>query len=223
MANKGYTPWKDPEQNLTDAVKGTRTTKEVEEGQLAVKGIQEKMGKVLKKDQALKVSMHISEPEPVRAEGEVWTDSNSRTWTMKNGKKEAYSHFQDARRPWFCPKCGNTMNGKADDRMWLLRGKCSNCVIKEETQMRIDGTWPRYEKEKILSNQIAYLKDKIAEVSDVQRTISDPENHFADGTFEKWNIGIEDIKRNMQGEIDQLEALLAQTETIYETEFGQGL
>lgn len=217
---KEYTPWKQEHEPLPEAVKQTRVTKEVEEGQLAVKGVRERMKRVLKKDQALKVSMYMPAPEPTRKEGEIWSDNNGRKWTMKNGKKEAYSTFQDVRRPWFCPKCGSIMNKQVDDRMWILRGKCFECVIKDETQMRIDGTWKSYEQEKMLSNQIAYLKDRIMELKDLQRTIGKPELQFQDGRFEKWNVSYKQIQQDMSEEVRQLEALLEQAEQIYAQEFS---
>lgn len=223
MTKKEYKPWEKSSEKLEDLVEQTRTTKEVTEGEAAVAGIREKMSGVLKKDQALKVSMYTPEPEPERKEGDVWTDARGRGWRIKDGKKEAYSVLQDAKRPWFCPQCQKVMNSKVDDRMWTLRGKCFDCVVKEETKMRIDGTWEKYEKERILSNQIAFMKDKLDELTSWMKNISNPEFHFQDGRFERWEVGVDQIKADIQGEIDQLQALLKQAQDYYETEFPTGV
>jgi nuclear transport factor 2 (NTF2) superfamily protein len=134
--------------------------------------------------------------------------------------RQEESGLREAKRPWWCPQCGHSMIGKADDRMWILRGKCHRCVIREETQLRLEGKWESYEQERILSNQIAYIRDRISELKDIQRTISNPENLFSDGTFERWNVGVDKIKADLQDEINQLEHLLCEAERLYEEKFG---
>ena len=223
MSKVEYRPWEKGSDKLEDAVQQTRTTKEIEEGQLAVEGVRDRMKQVFKKDQALKISTYIPDPEPIRAEGETWLDDRNRGWIMKNGKKEPFSFYQDAKRPWFCPKCDKVMNSQVDDKMWLLRGKCFDCVIKEETQMRIDGTWEAYEQEKILSNQISYMKDRINEMEGWIGALRKPEVHFQDGRFERWDVDVSQMRTTIQGEIDQLKVLLQQAEAYYGSQFPTNL
>jgi hypothetical protein len=73
-----------------------------------------------------------------------------------NEKLEA---TKGARMPWFCPKCEKVMKRKLDNKMWLLYDHCFDCQIKFENKMRIDGTYDRWEKDKVKNNKRAYLTD----------------------------------------------------------------
>ena len=55
-----FKPWKNPDQKIEDALP-KRKTLEVDEGMNAIRGVRERMGTVLKKDQSLKISMYAPE------------------------------------------------------------------------------------------------------------------------------------------------------------------
>jgi hypothetical protein len=214
-----YKPWDNPNQKLGDALPKRKTT-DVQEGLNALKGIREKMGGALKKDQALKISMYV--PQKIEwKEGERW-EEDGKLWTIQNGIKQSISKVQDAKRPWFCPQCDKIMRSRLDDRMWILKGTCHDCVVKKETQMRLDGTWERYEKERIVSNQLAYVKDKIAEVES-WKDVANPAIHFQDGTYEVWDVGVDKLKADIDKELDFLKKLLDALEEIYQNEFGEDM
>lgn len=198
-----FKPWEKPDQKIEDALP-KRKTLEVEEGMNAIRGVRERMGGVLKKDQALKVSMYV--PEKVeRKEGDTWTDANGKLWERKNGINQSISKLQDAKTPWWCPKCKKIMNTRLDTKFYNKKGKCYDCVIVEETEMRANGTWQTYQRKLLYANVIAKVKDTIVELKDVQRTVSKPQIHFQDGRFEEWNVDIDQVKKDLQEEIDSLE------------------
>ena len=67
--------------------------------------------------------------------------------------------MKEARMPWFCSECGKIMKKRLDNKMWYLYGHCFDCQIKIENKMRIDGTYDKWEKDKIKNNKKAYLTD----------------------------------------------------------------
>jgi len=205
-----YKPWKGDK--LDDAVKSSRKTTEVSEGIEALRGIRESMGKVLKKDQALKISTYTPE-KTERKEGERW-EEDGKLWEMKDGTKQSVSKLQSAKRPWFCPKCGKVMNTRLDDKMWYKKGTCYDCVVKNETQMRLDGTWHKYQAKVLRANAIAWAKEKIEELESYKTMVGNPQIHFADGRWEEWNIGGEKIASDLQAEIDSLGKYVAELEEL---------
>ena len=157
---------------------------------------------------------HAAEPD--RKEGDVWEDAHGTKWTRKNGTIQNITKFDDIRVPWFCPQCKNIMNQRFDSKFWRLRGKCTNCVVHEETEMRRLGTWEAYENEKLRANYIDYLKDAIAEMTDLYNTIKKPEFINADDKnilmMETWDVDLTTIKADIQKEIDVLTDVLARVE-----------
>lgn len=157
---------------------------------------------------------HQTEPDHV--EGDVWTDLNDRTWTIKNGIKQRVTKLDGAKTPWFCPVCNKTMNHRLDTKFWRMTGKCMDCVIKEETEIRRQGRWKEYEQSKIKANYIDYLKDKIQELTDIHDTITSPEHILADDhqilMIEKWNVDIDSIKNDLKKDIRLLKETLEKVE-----------
>lgn len=201
-----YQPWEGGEKDIQKALP-ERKTFDTSEGMAAIRGVREKMGGVLKKDQALKVSMYTGE-KIKRKEGETWTDSDGKEWEMKGGIARSIPKLQGAKMPWWCPKCSGTMKTKLDTKMWFRRGTCHGCVLVEETEMRVNGTWQEYQRRTLYANTIAKIKDTIAEFKGFQETVSNPQIHFQDGTFEEWKVGTKKVKEDLQEEIDKLESRL---------------
>lgn len=200
-----FQPWKNPNQKIEDALPEHKTL-DIDEGMNAIRGVRERMGEVLKKDQALKISMYVSE-KVERKEGDKW-EEDGKMWEIKNGIKQSISKVQDAKTPWWCPKCEKIMNTKLDTKFYNKRGTCYNCVITEETELRTNGTWQAYQRKVLYANVIAKVKDTISELKDVQKTISKPQIHFQDGRFEEWNVDLDQVKMDIQKEIDKLECRL---------------
>jgi glycogen synthase len=154
--------------------------------------------------------------EPTREEGDVWTDEHDRTWTKKDGIIQNISHMQYARMPLFCPECEQIMSHRLNTKYWNLRGKCMDCVVREETKMRVEGTWEAYQEQMMRANYIAFLKDAIAEVTDLYNTVKAPEVIHADDhnilMVEKWDVDIDTIKADLQNELDILTDVLERVE-----------
>ena len=209
--SKEFKPWENPEQSITEALP-ERKTVDPSEGLSALTGIREKMGKVLKKDQALKISMYV--PDTVqRKEGETWTDEvDGKMWERKGNINMSISKLRGAKRPYFCPKCEHIMKGRADDRMWILRGVCHRCVIKVETQIRAEGKWDRYERSLMMRNAIAIANEGIAELEGYRDMMANPQMHFQDGRFEEWDVNIDEAKAGIKEEIAKVRITVSNLE-----------
>lgn len=201
-----YTPWEGGEKDIKKVLP-TRKTFDTSEGMSAIRGVRERMGEVLKKDQALKVSMYT--PGKIkRKEGETWTDHDGKEWEMRGGIVRSISKLQGAKMPWWCPKCQKTMKGRLDRTMWYRRGTCHGCVLVEESEMRANGTWEIYQSRIMYANAISRVKESINELQGFHDTVSNPQIHFSDGRFEEWKVGTKQIKEDLQEEIDKLKMWL---------------
>lgn len=125
-------------------------------------------------------------PENIeRSEGETWTDDDGKMWTVKNGIKQSITKLQDAKTPWWCPKCERAMNHRFDDKFYRLYDMCYTCTIDTHTKMMLDGTWEEFEQKKLKENEIAWLKDHIIECKEYIRTFKVPQVHFENGGWEE--------------------------------------
>jgi hypothetical protein len=188
----------------------------------AINDVRRKINEVMKKtDERIVVGWRPG-AEPRRTEGETWVDSEGKQWEMKNGIRIRKTKLDTAKTPWFCPQCNKAMSHRLDTKYWRIRNKCMDCVIKEETEMRRQGTWKAYEEERIKSNYIAFIKDKIQELQHLHDTVSAPEVVHADGErilmIEKWNVDIDKVKEDLAKDIEELKIVLQKVENGEEDE-----
>lgn len=178
----------------------------------AINNVRRKINEVMKKtDEQIVVGWRPG-MEPTRKEGDVWVGLDDRKWTLKNGIKQTVTKLDSAKNPWFCPQCDKALSHKLDSKFWALRGKCMDCVIVEETEIRRQGKWEEYERNKVEANYIASLKDTIAQLEDAHENLSAPEVILADDTkilmIEKWDVDINKVKADLQKDIDELKTHL---------------
>lgn len=108
--------------------------------------------------------------EKKHKDGDVWTDKDGIEWIQVGASrisKKLYDVKESTRR--VCSVCNRDVawsNNQNDVKFFNKTGKCYDCVIEEEHQMRLDGTFETYEKIKVIKNQSSYLvdlKEKIEE------------------------------------------------------------
>jgi hypothetical protein len=161
------------------------------------------------------VSMAFT-PQIKRLEGERWREG-SKEWIMKDGIKQSVSTLDTARMPWWCPKCSLPMNHRHDRKFFTLRGWCYNCNIEWEGKMRLDGTWPEFERRMIRENEKSFLRDKITEHQEYMRTFKVPTIQFEDGRYEQlaslkeFSGLFEELEKDIEQCLERLE-LIAQQE-----------
>jgi rubrerythrin len=182
------------------------------------KGVQETIQKKMNKyANKIVVGQYTGKQEPTRKEGEFWTDDENRQWTMKNGIKQRITPLQDAKTPWWCPVCGRTMKS-LDIKAWRVHAKCYDCVAREESRMKMDGVWDDHKKKGILRNQIAYLTDKIIELTYYHDTLSNPEFMTFDQDtgrilmIDKYQIPLDKVKTDIMTEVVSMNKILKEKE-----------
>lgn len=181
----------------------------------ALQDVRRKVAEVMKKEGDKLVFGWRGESQPERKEGDVWEDANGKTWTVKNGIKQTVTKLDDAKTPYWCPKCSKPMNHRFDIKFWRLRGHCMDCNVKFETELRRQGKWEEFERKTMLRNYIASIKDTIAELQNHYDTFSKPEFINADDTkilmIETWDVDADKVKADIMKDIELLKAQLKDT------------
>jgi hypothetical protein len=133
-----------------------------------------------------------------RAVGEIWTDENGIEWEQRSGFRIQKGKLDSIRKqlskskmPAHCPKCQQAMTKRLDAKFWALEKHCFDCQIAYEHEMRINGTFDQYEKQRILNNAESWLTEAEAEAQELIKII-DSELTFSDteGALEKWNVDV---------------------------------
>lgn len=190
----------------------------------ALYNTRKKIAEVVKKEgNKIVFGYRDKQPEPDRKEGDVWEDIHGKRWTIKNGIKQTVTKLDDAKTPWWCPKCNKPLNHRFDMKFWRIRGHCMDCNIKEEMKIRSEGKWETYERNIMLRNYIAEVKDKINELQSYYDSFSQPEYLLMDEhekrimMVERWNVDEKKIKEDLTRDIELLKKNLAETIEQYGT------
>ena len=157
--------------------------------------------------------------------GEIWTDSEGKTWEQKEfGKVRINEHtdtFSEVRQ--YLQKlnsCGandcNTIKlSRADKKLISKTGYCATCLAKKEMIIKIDGLWNEYEDYKMLGNLISYGKDLIAKL---KQAYDDAKQEYEyvheDGKIEKWVL---------EKDVNELKAEILLDITKYEKEVDEAI
>jgi hypothetical protein len=181
----------------------------------ALNNVRRKISEVMKKtDDRILVGWTPTTED--RNEGDVWEDLDGRKWTIKNGIKQTVTKLDAAKTPLWCPECSKSLSHRLDTKFFNKKGKCWECVIKEETEIRLQGKWREYEESIMRANYIAYLKDMIVELKHLYENTTAPEIIHADDTrilmIEKWNVDIDKVKQDILSDIEHFKKELAKAE-----------
>lgn len=101
----------------------------------------------------------------IRKEGETWTDSSGKQWIQTSSGPQTITPVMDIIRQEVglekCTTCGCEIRwrGRLDQKMYNKTKKCFDCVVEEETTLRIKGQYKLYETKKLIQNELAYLED----------------------------------------------------------------
>lgn len=172
--------------------------------------VRRKLAEVTKKEGEKLVFGWRGEAEPTRKEGDVWEDINGKKWTIKNGIRQTVTKLDDAKTPYWCPKCSKPMNHRFDIKFWRIRGHCMDCNVKFETELRRQGKWEEFERKRILRNYIAETKDTIAELQSYYNEVTKPEFLIMNEhektvlMMETWDVDVNTLKEGLQKDIDTL-------------------
>jgi hypothetical protein len=162
---------------------------------------------------------HKKNMEKNREVGEKWTDDNGIEWEQKNGYKLKVTKLDDAKPALFCPECNKILNKRLDGKFMLKKNKCFDCVVKEENEMRINGTYDSYEKELMTKNAISFFLEAKQGVEEYIEDIKNKEYIEyveSDGHIEKWEFDKEAMIEFFEKELTEINKNL---EKLHKGEF----
>jgi hypothetical protein len=142
-------------------------------------------------------------------EGDVW-EENGKNWTIKNGLKQTITRLDSIKKslllPIICPSCSKAMaNNPLNKKMWPLHGKCFDCVINMESELKRTGKFEEYQRNMVHSG----IKTHIKEMEDLllELALGASKESFVTeaGDIEEWRGGnidttqmIEDLQEYIQ-------------------------
>ncbi len=116
------------------------------------------------------VQVGYTAPVVKRKEGEEWVDANGRKWRQTKGGKVSVNSQADLIREITQQKCACGQDirygNRFDQKFFVKTGMCYDCVIKQETELRILGVFNQYEQWKLLSNYLSFLEDMKQKIED---------------------------------------------------------
>ena len=178
----------------------------------------QRMRNILTKDYGAKTGVQIGYNKGYveRKEGDVWQEKN-KTWTIKNGIKMTVTKLDNVKKalqmPLTCPNCNQPMNkGRLDKLMYSIHKQCSDCVIKYETKLKIEGKFEEYQK--TINNQgIAYhIKEMENVLLELALNQSDESFVTEAGDIETWKgkgVDTQQIIQDIQEYIQKLKDVIS--------------
>jgi hypothetical protein len=141
----------------------------------------------------------------VYVEGDIW-EIDGKKLTIKDGIKQNVTKLDKAREtinfPLFCPSCKKKMKPHLDKKWFQLYQHCFDCQIDFEHKLHIEKKYEVYEKQKMLANAEAWLKEAEAEAMEIVEAFRNPLAYInSDGTTEVWTGAIS--KEEMADKIEK--------------------
>jgi hypothetical protein len=161
-----------------------------------------------------------------RKEGEIWTDANGRKWIKKHGSKRAINQVNSdviEATKQICADCGMDIRwGNRYDQIFFNKtGKCHECLVKFETELRRLGKYDDYEQKKLLQNQLSQAKEFRIKVQESYDFVSSHEKISfpnGDGTLDEWTIERrESILKDLKKDLKKIDKQILKIEKKLET------
>jgi hypothetical protein len=150
-----------------------------------------------------------------RNEGDVWEEFG-RKWTVKNGIKMSVTKLDRAKKavftPLLCPECSKPMKTEYDKKMFFIHNQCFDCVIKMESQLKIDGKYQEYE-DKIVKANANFMLDEFVNGFDSFLNAIESKDGFVteQGDIEDWHVKALDkqkIREQVMKDVEESRARL---------------
>jgi len=128
-----------------------------------------------------------------RKEGDVW-EENGKNWTIKNGIKQTITRLDNIKKslllPITCPSCNKAMaNSNLNKKMWPLHGKCFDCVIAMESELKRTGKFEEYQRNMVHSGIRTHIKELEALLLELALGPSKESFVTEAGDIEEWRGG----------------------------------
>jgi hypothetical protein len=177
----------------------------------------QRMRNIITKDYGAKTGVQIgySKEYVERKEGDVW-EERGKQWTIKNGIKMTVTKLDNVKKalqmPLTCPTCHQPMNkGRLDKLMYSVHKQCSDCVIKYETKLKLEGKFEEYQKN-INNQSISYhIKEMENVLLELALNQSDESFVTEAGDIETWKgkgIDTQKLIQDIQEYIQKLKGVV---------------
>ena len=171
-----------------------------------VKAVREMIAGTHKTQTKTNVSFGEKKTFVKREVGDRWTDDDGTLWEQKKGYKVKLGKLSELRQNLNkfpnCKKeiCTCTNPKRNDIKMKTIHGMCFDCVIQMEHELKIEGKYEEYEREKILANMKSWLKGAEVE-KEALKTALKAKFVNEDGSIEEWNeMSWEDVEKKIDNE-----------------------
>jgi len=111
------------------------------------------------------------------------------------------------------------MKSSLDDKMYRLHKHCFDCQVKFENNLRIEGKYEEWEEQKVLNNQLSYIKDQIQSVEDWKDETENSPTIFnqvgvkdVELVQEKWTQNTEQIEKMSEEALEGLNKIKEEVE-----------
>lgn len=177
----------------------------------------QRMRNIITKDYGAKTGVQIgySKEYVERKEGDVW-EERGKQWTIKNGIKMTVTKLDSVKKalqmPLTCPNCSQPMNrGRLDKIMYSIHKQCSDCVIKHETKLKLEGKFEEYQKN--INNQSISYHIKEMENILLELALNQSDESFVTeaGDIETWKgkgIDTQKLIQDIQEYIQKLKGVV---------------
>jgi len=150
--------------------------------------------------------------------GEIWEEKIGNTiyqieqqdgFRVKKPKNSVASEVRSYLNSYpNCKKdCCKEKKGPADEKMRVIHGMCLDCVIDMEHELKKQGKYDEYEKEKMLANANAWLKKAEDDVEMLKKAYTEAQQYAtnADGLLETWDAKMtsEEFENTIEKEFKQ--------------------
>jgi hypothetical protein len=144
----------------------------------------------------------------IRKEGEKWADASGKKWIQTKNGPQTITRVLDIIREEAglekCTSCGCELRwrGRLDQKMYYKTKKCFDCVIEEETNLRLKGQFKLYESKKLIENELAYLEDVRQHLKDSKDYLDSHKQLTyvnGNGLVEEWdNVSRDELLENVK-------------------------
>jgi hypothetical protein len=132
-----------------------------------------------------------------RAIGETWTDVRGKTWIKTEYGKSAATPVMDIIDAEINGKCSSCnceikWGSVTDKKMFSKTGKCLECQVGYENELRQQGKFEAYAQKKVYSNELAYMiemKVKLKEALNYTKENKVLTYVNSNGMVEEWEGG----------------------------------
>jgi hypothetical protein len=93
-------------------------------------------------------SGYLGDMEVVRKVGDVWIDSDGKTWEQKNGYRSNITKLASSGIADKCTDCEKFISKKWDKDVFFWNKRCYYCQIDFEAELRTSGEYEEWHKAK---------------------------------------------------------------------------